>query len=999
MDRTRTFLLAAVMFLAPVWPAAALNPAHGLSDYSLRSWLEDEAPFPFGVYAITQDRDGFLVLGTRNGIVRFDGTTFTIWKSSSELLDDRISELLTAVDGSVWVGYGTASGVSRIIGNRIIHFSVRDGLTAGAVSGLAQGSDGAIWASTYSGISKFDGTAWVKYDADQGLPDAPISGLSIDTRSNLYAATARGIYRMAPGHGRFERFSPLNGRQFAEDRSGTVWVTDRNTGIRAVDGRWKTLAKAQWKGAVGWVVLHDRSGSLWLGTRGHGVRRIRGLAGDEPGGVTIDHLTRSDGLPTNEVRSLFEDRDGTIWIGTRLGLSRLSESTIQTAPAPSQDAFVEAVITTRDGSVWTGTADGLHRSDGHQQRTYGVEHGLPGRVISALHEDTSGTLWVATTQGIAYRSGDRFITIKLDDVRLQNVSAITSDRAGGVWICDTQGIFRWHDGRLTKVDAGELHGPPYAAFTDTAGRVWIGFWTGGITMFDGDRRTSFSAADGLPAGTITVIYQDRGGSLWVGTSRGVARYDGRVFHSPAKFGFPRSAAVSIIEDDYGSLWFGLAVGLLRIDREEFTHLDDGSDTTLAYRVFGIEDGLPGTLGRPGMPSSAQTADGRLWFVTSSRVAIVDPKHLAGTKGPGPLRIEEFVADGHPLETVTGLSLGPNLSRIQISYATLSLSAAAKPRFRYKLEHFDTDWQEAGNRRQASYTNLPPGNYRFKVVSNDASGGWNESGAELSFYIRPAIYQTYSFYLALAMALAVLLWSAYRLRLRRLRTQFDLVLAERARMGREIHDTLLQSLVGVALEFDDISEQLEPSASLNTQVRRIRQQVEHYIREARQSIWNLRSPSLTSSDLPTALGHFADAATHGHHATLDFRITGPVERAPARVEEQLLRIGQEAISNAVRHSGADAIAVELCYEPGKVTLTVEDNGCGFDPEQVACTGDAHWGVTSMRERALQIGGSLELRSAPGEGTRIRATAHTAPKHHEAAEATHSYPLRRRSSAGA
>jgi signal transduction histidine kinase len=375
-----------------------------------------------------------------------------------------------------------------------------------------------------------------------------------------------------------------------------------------------------------------------------------------------------------------------------------------------------------------------------------------------------------------------------------------------------------------------------------------------------------------------------------------------------------------------------------------------------------------------MPSSTRSADGRLWFLTSVGLVTVDPGRLRARPAPGPLRIESVVADGRVIEPLSQLRLAPHTSRMQINYSILSLSAATKLRFRYKLEDFDSDWQEAGEQRQAFYTNLTPGSYRFHVVSNTNDGGWNATGAELDFSIEPAFYQTKVFFAAVLTMMALTIWSIWQLRLRRIRRQFDLVLAERARMGREIHDTLLQSLVGVALEFDDISGQLDPSAtSLKAQVCRIREQVEHYIREARHSIWNLRSPTLEAIDLSAALLEAGEAATAGGHARFEFVVNGTARWISASVEEQLLRIGQEALSNAVRHGAADVIRIELSYRADSVSLRVSDNGRGFDSEHVAQALESHWGLTSMRERAQQVGARFILLSRPGAGTTIEAIA--------------------------
>ena len=349
-------------------------------------------------------------------------------------------------------------------------------------------------------------------------------------------------------------------------------------------------------------------------------------------------------------------------------------------------------------------------------------------------------------------------------------------------------------------------------------------------------------------------------------------------------------------------------------------------------MFGTEDGLPGTLGRPGMPSSARTLDGHLWFVTSQGLAVVNPQNLAAIPGVGPLRIDEVVADGRPYTPTLGLRLGPKLSRIEIGYAAISLAAPTKvPLSAISSMTSTPTGRTPGSVGKPHIPTCPLATIAFRSCLTNEAGGWSSTGAEMSFAVVPAFYQTYTFYLVILSVVALTLWLAWRLRVYRLRTQFNLVLDERMRMGREIHDTLLQSLVGVALEFDDISEQLDPAAdSLNKQVRRIRQQVEHYIREARQSIWNLRSPSLTSIDLSTALRHFGDTAIRGHRARLEFGVIGTERPAPLSVEEQLLRIGQEAMTNALRHSGADTIVVELRYGVDTVALVVRDNGCGFRP---------------------------------------------------------------------
>jgi signal transduction histidine kinase/streptogramin lyase len=728
------------------------------------------------------------------------------------------------------------------------------------------------------------------------------------------------------------------------------------------------------KDTPGRALLYDRSGTLWVGTRSTGLIRIsRGEAGEPP---SIERFSRRDGLLSDEIRTLFEDRNGALWVGTRMGLSRLSDSSIRSvAVTPGNDAYVYAVAKTSDGSVWTATAVGLWRQGRDGLQRFGVDDGLPGQIVTALHEDRDGTFWVATTQGIARSKVGRFQAIDFPpDVQLGSIRSITSDWRGSLWICDSiRGLFRWNAGTLARMNDGHHKGIPYVAYADRAGRIWVGFWGGGLDVYDERGIRRYSVGDGLPAGSVNVIHEDQRGVVWVGTSAGLTRLDKGRFTTYERNGFPRSTVVSIVEDEQGHLWFGLSIGLLRINHSEFRRAGEDPATTLKYSLYGAEDGLPGSLGRPGIPSATRGGDGRLWFLTSVGLAVVDPHRLRERPAPGPVRIETVLVDGRRIEPESSLQFAPGTSRIEINYSILNLAAAPRLRSRFRLEGFDSDWQYAEDRRQASYTNLPPGPYRFQVVSSNKEGEWNESGAVFDFSIEPAFHQTKAFFGAVALALAATVWVVWQSRLRRVRRQFDLVLAERARVGREIHDTLLQSLVGVALEFDDISSQLSPGEPLKEQVGRVREQVEHYIREARQSIWDLRSPTLDQIDLACALRDFGNAATVDRNVRFEFTLKGKPGRLAPAVEEQVMRIGQEALTNAVRHAGARLIQMELSYDSDTVRLTVTDDGSGFELGRLVQAPGTHWGVTTMRERAQQIGASLTLTSSPGVGTTIEVIA--------------------------
>jgi signal transduction histidine kinase len=332
-------------------------------------------------------------------------------------------------------------------------------------------------------------------------------------------------------------------------------------------------------------------------------------------------------------------------------------------------------------------------------------------------------------------------------------------------------------------------------------------------------------------------------------------------------------------------------------------------------------------------------------------------------------IEGVLADQKALSPQAGSRVGPGVSRLQIDYTALTLNASWI-RFRYMLDGFDNTWVDVGTNRRALFTNLRPGDYRFRISAANKDGIWSEP-AEWAFAVAPAFYQTRAFYAVSTMAALLVLWAVWQLRLRAVQRRIVLVYSERSRMAREIHDTLLQSLVGVALQLGTISD--KPAATaIRDQLAVLRKQVESFIREARQSIWNLRSPALAVNDLPTALRDAGTALTIGSDIRFEVVVVGKPLRFAPRVEEQLLRIGQEAVSNAVRHANATVICLELRYTDDSVVLRISDDGCGFDPAVASAVGN-HWGLKSMQERAEQIGGRLQLLTKPGEGTILETSA--------------------------
>jgi signal transduction histidine kinase len=438
-----------------------------------------------------------------------------------------------------------------------------------------------------------------------------------------------------------------------------------------------------------------------------------------------------------------------------------------------------------------------------------------------------------------------------------------------------------------------------------------------------------------------------------------------------------SNVTAIVDDDHGTLWIGSGAGILQLRRSEWARLLTSRGYVPKFRLYDRSDGLAGLPFVYGRNRRAIRADdGRLWFVTGRGLTIIDPSELDTDAVASPVHIEGILANGQrTIITPGALRLPAGTNRLELEYSALNLTSPLRQHFRYKLDGFDVNWIDAGARRQAFYTNLPPRSYTFRVITSDAEGSWTHAQeAALRFSIRPMFYQT-TWFLALSVAALVgVVGVSWRVHVSSVRRQFALLLGERARLSRELHDTLLQNLVGIALQIDAVANdpKLTASDEQRREFVRVRRRVEQYIREARQSISDLRSARPETHDLAMALREAGEREINGRPIQFTFAQNGTARPFPATLEEQLLKIGREAIVNAARHAQADRISVEIESGDRAVTLRVSDNGTGFDPASIANNGSAHYGLTSMRERAEEMGGQLTVNSAHGRGTRVEAT---------------------------
>ena len=970
-------LLMLVCLLTAGLPAAA-GEHSSTQPYVWRSWTRlDDLPGS-QVWTITQDQSGYIWIGTNEGLVRFDGVRFVSGRQLGleRLPNASVRTLSVGRDGSVWIGFGTGS-IGRLKNSRLQTFTTDDGLPPGVVAGIAEDARGTIWSATANGLYRFQGPRWERVSLQSGVPAGAAYAVYADRGGRLWVGTRAGVFRSAnEAPHRFERVATGELQSFAEDDAGQVWGVG-TAGLTLLSANPPHAIVSATAYASGQHLVADRQGRLWIGTRGDGLVRV-----SRGNGVALDQVARPGVSSNDVVLAVFEDREGNIWVGTPRGLDRGSRGLIDSQPGPGGGitAPVQAVAAASDGSVWVGTTDGLHRF-AKSVRGAAVDSSIvPGLRVEALHGDANGRMWVATAREIGRVDNGRFSALIPVGSLLNRPVAMATARDGTLWICDLErGLFTWDGHALAAVPA-EQYGnrAAFSILADGAGRIWTGHLDGTISVHEAGRSRLYTSADGVVGSVVTGFYEDEAGTMWAGSRNGLMRFrNGRIDAVDRNRGLPGHTVTGITGDDHGNLWIGVSEGIARISSHDFDRVVAGAVPSLPHTIYDGSDGLRGDPFPLTAPAVVRGGDGRLWFLTSDGVAVVSPESYQKNRVAPPVVIETVAADQRQVALDAAGRLPPRTANLRIDYAALSFVAPEKVRFTYLMEGFDTGWVDAGTRRQAFYTNLPPGDYRFRVrASND--GVPSEREAVWAFTLVPAFYQTRWFAALLAVVALSLAALAWRARVQQVRGRFSAILVERTRVAREIHDTLLQSLLGVMFRLDEVSNVIDVSSeSAKAQLVRLRHQVEFYVREARYSIRDLRSPILQSRGLATAMRAVGENLTGERSIAFQLDDTGTPRTDLQRIDEHLLRIGQEAITNAVRHGNAATVRVELRYHPESVVLSVRDDGKGFDTEPATVPDGVHWGLRTMKERAEQIGGTLQITSAAGQGTAVEVAVPITP----------------------
>lgn len=1023
--------LAALLFCTS--PLHALDSEKSLKQYGRQSWQSDTGLPQNSVHAIVQSRDGYIWMATDGGLVRFDGQDFHTFDTTNtrEITSDSINSLAVDDQGIFWIS-SSAGLLKRDDGHfiavttayglpsnnvRFVHPLHGVGLLVATANGLAaldaqrfhalssiaseltpeqiaEDSTGATWIAsgqqlfslpldstsvstqTIADISEIRAIAsgvasdlWIggrnglallrngkRVPLNLGRSSLNITALLAMKNGDLWIGSDTGLFEYTHGvlKHRGEQSGITSGRvlRLYKDREGSVWVA-YDLGITRItpDAPEQLQAPLNIPGVLS--LFEDREGDMWFGTDVGGATVLREQA--------FSTLTVQDGLSDDFIRAVFQDHAGTIWLGTnRGGLNRITQGKVTAMQASSSTVgsslssnVILALAESPSASghdLWIGTPDGLSRLRNGALKLFTTADGLPDDFVRSLYTDRDGTLWIGTRNGLSHYAHEAF-------TNYSRLDGLGSDLIGS--------ILRTHDGTL-----------------------WVGTLNG-LSRFDGTAFKAFTTRNGLGADAITALAEDHDGTLWVAShASGLTRLRNGVFTAipSAKTGLPEEI-YSILETitaqnpSNTSIWLGSSKGIVRISLDALNAFADHHATTLPIESFGTADGMKiSECSSGGHPAAWRMADGTLWFATLKGAAFINPDSPYENHVIPLTTIEDVAIDDQPVPASQPLTISPGRERVTIHYAGLSFRAPGKLLFRYRLEGFDHDWIYAGTRRTAYYTNIPAGHYRFVVFASNGDGNWSEVPGELRFTVRPHFYQTLWFYgLALLFA-GLIAWLIYRARVRTVESQYQAVLAERNRIAREIHDTLAQGYVGISVQLEVASRLLQGSEkagskeAVSKQLENTKEFVRSSLADARSSIWNLRSPGAESETLPARLAAAIKSRqqTNGNAPTLRFDVHGtfrPLDGRDSRVEDELLRIAQEAVANALRHAAASAIAVVLSYDTNWLKLTITDDGQGFESANI---GAGHYGVQGMHERAAAIGASLAIDSRQRSGTIVEIT---------------------------
>jgi len=764
----------AILLIAAAAPAFALDPSLRLSQYVLDNWQIPEGLPQSSAQAIARTPDGYLWVGTQEGLARFDGVRFTVFNGENEagIPDKQISVLTVDRSGRLWIG--TRAGITVLENGHFTPYKGSTGLAHAYVHAIVEGKSGRMWVGTQSGLFETDGGSAVSFNAGSGLRDVRIQSLLEDRDGVLWVGGAGGLQRF---DGKRFDIVPLGlGSTDAPvtslhaDADGTLWIGTGNGALYRRSGEQLDVVAAPGRlGSLVSALARDHDGNLWIGTRGGGLVRWRD--------GNFDTLA-SNQFATSDLQSVFEDEEGSLWVGSHsVGLLRLRDGKFASAGESEglRGNLTWTMTPRHGGGLWVGSDGGLSSYvDGRFQHIAGPR-GHENDPVRSVLEDRQHVLWVGTEGAGAYRLDQHGMTVfdRRNGLSGNSVKALVEGRDGRIWIGTNEGVDVIEQGKVVSMRSLLPVSQPvsiHLIHEDRAGRVWVATETQGLFLIDEHGARHLGTAEGLPGDWVIALHEDERGVVWLGTTEGLALWRNGKLISLARFGGPlRETIMQLLEDDAQQLWFTTNKGLMSVPRAGLDALAAGGTAMPVFQVYGLADGLRTAEFDGGNTSAGcRTSDGLLWFPNIRGIVRIDPNHVRTNTRPPSVHIEQVLADGVPLILGDRTEVAPGPQQWEFHYTALSLLVPSRVLFKYRLEGFDKDWIDAGNRRTAYYTRLPPGTYSFRVIASNNDGVWNETGANIHFTLKPRFHQTLWFDLLCGLAVVAVAGAWYRLRVGRLR---------------------------------------------------------------------------------------------------------------------------------------------------------------------------------------------------------------------------------------
>jgi signal transduction histidine kinase/ligand-binding sensor domain-containing protein len=982
--------------------AFALDPGKHLTQYGHTAWRIEDGVLPGQPMALAQTRDGYLWIGTRSGLVQFDGVKFVPFSEAARepLRSSLILSLLADRDGSLWIG--TSDGLEHWLDGHLTHYPQQSSRTFGYVQSIIQSQDGVIWLNreptsndNVGALCSMQGAALRCFNRQDGVD--LVGGLDVreDKDGSLWTHDYSSLlhwdprtHRVLPG-GLSELGEYRSFQSFLLDTDGTALIALNQSGnrpglARARDGRIEPFKAGSFDAyrIATTVVLRDSRGSLWIGTEADGIYRVSG--------TQVDHYSKTEGLSNDSINAVFEDRESNIWVATKVGVDRFRDVVPYTYSVHEglSNSDVGAVLAGSDGTIWINnlvSLDALH-PDGTVTSLHGGKE-LPGQAVGSLMEDHQTRLWVGIDNGLQIFDGHAFKKLQRRDGRpIGRVKSAVEDRNGDVWAATTSppplgALLHFVDDELRDEIPHDQLPLAQAAYlvADPRGGIWVpadddklAHWNHGRAELIDLRGASSLLHPGTPTGL--VMRPD--GTLIESTTAGLTVIrNGRVRTLSVGEGLP-CLSIWGLTDTSEALWLSSECGAIELRYSELERWWNDSAVRPRTRVVGPLDGMQASVTNS-FPRVSHSADGRVWFANDIALQMIDPRASAVPPIPlAPVHIEQLVADGKAYPLAGEVDL-PVLARdVRIDYTFPSFAAPQRVLFQYRLDGLDDKWVDAGNRRQVSFDNLRPGSYRFHVRAGTSGMPWSDAESAIAFRVPPRFYQTSWFmFLAvgLTLALAYLMYAARVDAIKRgLRAKLQVRLDERERIARDLHDTLFQDIQGVLLAIDNSTNKLAEGDPTRHALKEALLRSDRVIADSRERVLELRAEDVERRSIGTALNRVGNDLATLYERAPALRVIelGTEEVLHPVVFEEVFRIGREALLNAFRHSGAERVETEILFARDVLSIRITDDGVGIDERMLSDGGKpGHFGLRGMFERAQRIGAKLTIRSKPGAGTEV------------------------------